>query len=234
MKKGAPIPGIHQDHREARPARFPPARGSDGDADRVQRPVEGRIGRVEQPPPGQRGHRRRDNPGHQQHAAPQRWLLAGMLCIRCARMKPIIALAITAVTAKSTDWKITSWKVSRPSRKHVVVEADELRHPLVQHRQLDGVEERVDHQPADDGEQRQRHQEGEGRSPPRQAAAACCRRGARCRRHCRSRDGRRHRPFHASLRQPPRPQHGSRGSGAPRQPMRLGRAAGPAAAQPRL
>src|SRR5271165_3226333 len=40
-----------------------------------------------------------------------RWFLPGMLCIRCARMKPIMAFRATAVMANRQLWKITSWKV---------------------------------------------------------------------------------------------------------------------------
>ena len=45
-----------------------------------------------------------------------RWFLPGMLCIRCARMKPISALSTTEVIANRQLWKITSWKVWRFSR----------------------------------------------------------------------------------------------------------------------
>ena len=40
----------------------------------------------------------------------------GMLCIRCARMKPINALNTTEVMANRQLWKMTSWKVWRFSK----------------------------------------------------------------------------------------------------------------------
>src|SRR5215470_2716617 len=46
-----------------------------------------------------------------------RWPLPGMLCTKCATMKPISALKITAVMAKTHDWRTTIQKVSRLNRK---------------------------------------------------------------------------------------------------------------------
>ena len=45
-----------------------------------------------------------------------RWPLAGMLCTKCATMKPMMALKITAVMAKMQDCCTTIQKVSRLNR----------------------------------------------------------------------------------------------------------------------
>ena len=45
-----------------------------------------------------------------------RWPLAGMLCTKCATMKPISALKMTAVTAKMQDCWTTIQNVSRVNR----------------------------------------------------------------------------------------------------------------------
>src|SRR5919197_2287544 len=45
-----------------------------------------------------------------------RWPLLGMLCTKCATMKPISALKITAVMAKMQDCCTTIQKVSRLNR----------------------------------------------------------------------------------------------------------------------
>ena len=46
-----------------------------------------------------------------------RWFFAVKLCIRCARVKPISALAMTAVMANRQLWKITRRKVLRWNKK---------------------------------------------------------------------------------------------------------------------
>ena len=45
-----------------------------------------------------------------------RWPLAGMLCTKCATMKPISALKMTAVMAKMQDCCTTIQNVSRLNR----------------------------------------------------------------------------------------------------------------------
>ena len=45
-----------------------------------------------------------------------RWPLAGMLCTKCATMKPMMALKITAVMAKMQDCCTTIQNVSRLNR----------------------------------------------------------------------------------------------------------------------
>ena len=130
------------------------------EAERVQHPVEGRVGRVEQPPPAERRHRQRDHPRHQQQAAPE----------------PLVARrdVVHQVREDEAEERLQDHRGDREEaaledhqlegvafqQEGEVAEPDERGHPLVQHAQIDRVDRRIDHQPRDQQDQRQRQQDG--------------------------------------------------------------------------
>ena len=105
-----------------------------------------------------------------------RWPLAGMLWTKCATMKPISALKITAVMAKMQDCLHHHPERLALEQEDEVAEADEALHRLVQRREMDRIERRIDHQQRDQQDQRQRHQE---RDASTCAAAPCASRRRR-------------------------------------------------------
>ena len=135
-------------------------------------PVEGAVGRVEQPQPGERAHRRRDDPRDQQHAAP--FALA------------LLRDVVDEMGDDKADHRLEDDRGDReqhrlldhhPERvaleqEREIPEADEMLHRLVQRRQMDRVERRIDHQAGDDRDQRQRHQERDRGPPAHEAAEA--------------------------------------------------------------
>ena len=101
-----------------------------------------------------------------------RWPLAGMLWTKWATTKPMIALKMTAVMANRQDCSTTIQNVSRLNRNSKLPKPTKLVIDFVQRRQMDRIEGRVDHQDGDQQDQRQRHQEGDGRFALHQLAQA--------------------------------------------------------------
>ena len=59
-------------------------------------------------------------------------------------------------------------------QKGEVPQPHKLGHPLIQQAEVDRIQPRVNHQPDDQQDQRQAHQEGDGRAPAHQQAEAAC------------------------------------------------------------
>ena len=79
-----------------------------------------------------------------------------MLCIRWARTKPISALKNTARDREEAGLQDHQPERVALEQEGEIAEPDELRHPLVQHREIDRVERRIDHEAGDQQDQRQR------------------------------------------------------------------------------
>ena len=146
-----------------------------------KRVVEGAVGRIEQPQPGQRAHRRRDHPRHQQHAAPFALSLGRNV--------------VDEVGDDEADQRLEDHRRDREDaglldhqpegfaleQELEIAEADEVLHRLVQGRQMQRIERRIDHQDADQQDQRQRHQKRRGRlALERGAQTGALARRARC------------------------------------------------------
>jgi hypothetical protein len=155
-------PDVDQDDREARPSRLAqPRHGTD--AEMRQDPVEGAVGRIEQPEPGQRTQRRRNHPRHQQHAAPLALALGRNVVHEMGDHE-----ADQRLEDHGRDGEQARLEDHVPERlpleeEFEIAEADELGHRLVERRQPDRIASGIRHQDQDQQDQRQGHQEGDGR-----------------------------------------------------------------------
>src|SRR5262249_35882590 len=117
-----------------------------------------------------------------------RWPRLGMLCTKCATMKPMSPLKMTAGVGEMQGWRTTNQERLALEQEQEIAEADEALHRLVQRGEMDGVEGGVEDEKRDQEDERKRHQKRDGRFAPHRgakreapAAAACHRKRFHCR-----------------------------------------------------
>ena len=179
QEEGRAVPDVHQDGAEARPVRF--AEPGDVAAEMAQEPVEGAVGRIEHPPPGEGRERKRHHPGNQQHAAPFALALPRQI--------------VDEVCGDDADERLEEDRADGKDRRLLdhhpegvageeegeVAEADELGLGLVEHRKIDRVEERKDHEAEDEQEERRAPQNCDGGASAHEPLEAARPRGPRAR-----------------------------------------------------
>ena len=165
------VPDVDQDHREARPIGIAQP-GDPIEAQAFQRVIERRIGGIEHPPPAERRQRQRDHPRHQQHAAPFALALDRQV--------------VDQMRGDQADQRLKKHSRKRENRRLLnhhpegvarhqegeIRQADEARLRLVQHRQIDRIEGRIDDEAGDDQDQRHAHQQRNRRAPPHEQLQA--------------------------------------------------------------
>ena len=138
----------------------------------VENVVEGGMGGIEQPPPAERGQSERNDPRHQHHAAPFALALGRQVVDQMRGDKP--DQRFEKHRGEREDRGLFDHHPEHVARqqKFEIGKPDKTRLRLVQHRQIDRIERRIDDEAGDDDDERQAHQKRDGRAPPHEELEA--------------------------------------------------------------
>src|SRR6185295_636297 len=137
------------------------------------------MGRVEQPPPAERREGKGDHPRHKEHAAPFALAFAGQIIneVRCDQAYE----RFQENGGERKDCRLLHHHPENVARQQEseISKTDEPRLGLVQHRQIDRVEGRIDNKAGDDQNKWQTHQKSGCRALPKKFSKTAASRYAR-------------------------------------------------------